>query len=184
MGINRVELATGETLIDLSEDTVTSDLLAEGATAHDANGDPIPGTFPISEVDTQADLINQIKTTLAGKSAGSGTGTGGENVSDVFWVTGEFDLSTMQGHSFSHTTDEIITAYNDGKLIELKLRAEGFGEVFAPCQVIDTITPMVNFGGFLYVSTTLYYVTFLMLREGVLTRPLIVTTTDLTGASI
>ena len=179
MGINKVELATGETLIDLSGDTVTSDLLAEGETAHNSNGEPVTGMFPISEVDTQADLINRIKTTLAGKSAGSETG--GENVSDVFWVTGEFDLSTMQGYSFSHTVNEIITAHNDGKLIKLKLHVEGVGEVFANCDMINTEALMVIFGGFIYLQETLYYFQSLMWGENVQTTPLIISTVGLGG---
>lgn len=35
----------GETLIDISNDSVTPDTLAQGVTAHDANGDPIVGTM-------------------------------------------------------------------------------------------------------------------------------------------
>lgn len=76
MGVSRVDY-DNEILIDISNDTVTADLLAEGATAHDSNGEPVGGNFPISEVDTQADLINQIKTTLAGKAVPSGGGSGG-----------------------------------------------------------------------------------------------------------
>lgn len=62
----------GETLIDISEDTVKEDALFEGVTSHNSNGDPITGTFPVSEVDTQADLIEQIKVALNGKAAGGG----------------------------------------------------------------------------------------------------------------
>lgn len=47
----------GETLIDISEDTVTPETLAEGATAHDSNGEPITGTMkPGSSLNVQADL--------------------------------------------------------------------------------------------------------------------------------
>ena len=47
----------GETLIDISEDTVTPDTLAEGATAHNSNGEQITGTMKAgSGLNVQADL--------------------------------------------------------------------------------------------------------------------------------
>ena len=45
MGVNKVE-ANGETLIDLTEDSVTPEKLARGTTAHNSAGDQIEGTMP------------------------------------------------------------------------------------------------------------------------------------------
>lgn len=45
MAVSKVELAGGEVLIDLTEDTVTPETLAEGVTAHNAAGEPITGTM-------------------------------------------------------------------------------------------------------------------------------------------
>lgn len=45
MAVSKVELATGEVLINLTADTVTSETLAEGVTAHGADGEPIVGTM-------------------------------------------------------------------------------------------------------------------------------------------
>lgn len=48
MAVNKVVMntANGEhTLIDLTNDTVTPEMLAEGVTAHDASGEPIVGTM-------------------------------------------------------------------------------------------------------------------------------------------
>lgn len=42
--VNKVQLANGTTLIDLSSDTITADTILEGYTAHDASGRPITGT--------------------------------------------------------------------------------------------------------------------------------------------
>lgn len=44
MAVNKV-IYDGETLVDLTMDTVTPEALAEGATAHAANGEQIVGTF-------------------------------------------------------------------------------------------------------------------------------------------
>lgn len=43
MAVNKVEIG-GETVLDLTSDTVTSDNLAYGITAHGANGEVIVGT--------------------------------------------------------------------------------------------------------------------------------------------
>ena len=78
MAINKV-IYGGNTLIDLSSDTVTTDALVEGQTAHNKAGVKITGTNPYektatdTEVNTQTDLISQIKTALAGKAAGGGS---------------------------------------------------------------------------------------------------------------
>lgn len=44
MGYNIIKYA-GKVLMDLSKDTVTSDKLLEGYTAHGANGDKVTGTM-------------------------------------------------------------------------------------------------------------------------------------------
>lgn len=56
MPISRVDY-NNETLIDISEDTVTPETLAEGATAHNSNGEQITGTMKAgSGLNVQADL--------------------------------------------------------------------------------------------------------------------------------
>lgn len=45
MAVNQVNLANGEELINLTEDTVSEDTLLEGETAHDASGNQITGKF-------------------------------------------------------------------------------------------------------------------------------------------
>lgn len=71
MGVSRVDY-DNETLIDISNDTVAPESLFKGVTSHNSNGESITGTFPIGEVDSQSSLIEQIKTALDGKAAGSG----------------------------------------------------------------------------------------------------------------
>ena len=44
MAYNKIITTDGETLIDLTQDTVTPETLLEGATAHAKNGEVITGT--------------------------------------------------------------------------------------------------------------------------------------------
>lgn len=48
MAVSKIELASGEVLIDLTNDSVTEETLAEGFTAHGANGEPIVGKMKSS----------------------------------------------------------------------------------------------------------------------------------------
>lgn len=49
MAVNKVVYG-GETLIDLTSDTVTAATLAEGVTAHDASGNLIVGTATVVDI--------------------------------------------------------------------------------------------------------------------------------------
>lgn len=77
MGVNKVVFNTEngvETLIDLTNDGVTPEVLAEGVTAHDASGEVITGSFTLAdEMSEQDSLIEQIKEALRGKAALPGT---------------------------------------------------------------------------------------------------------------
>ncbi len=67
---NKVEV-NGETIIDLSKDTIVPETLDKGITAHDATGKPITGTFTIAEeLNEQDSLITQIQAALIGKVVG------------------------------------------------------------------------------------------------------------------
>lgn len=45
MGVNKVDLSNGETIIDLTSDSVSPETLAEGETAHNSQGERIVGTM-------------------------------------------------------------------------------------------------------------------------------------------
>lgn len=45
MSVNKVQLANGETIIDISDSTVTPETLAEGVIAYNAAGERIVGTM-------------------------------------------------------------------------------------------------------------------------------------------
>lgn len=74
MGVNKV-IFGDETLIDLTGDTVTPDTLVKGATAHDASGEKITGTYEgvdisaetadyTAKLSAQDLLLQQIRNTL------------------------------------------------------------------------------------------------------------------------
>lgn len=62
MPINKVEYY-GETLIDLTNDTVTPENLDEGVTAHNATGSPITGTRTVIN---PSDYVPKSGTTMTG----------------------------------------------------------------------------------------------------------------------
>ena len=70
MGVSKVELSNGETLVDLTEDTVTAETLGEGATAHNSKGEEIVGTMKSGDMlksvydtdgDGKVDIANNSK---------------------------------------------------------------------------------------------------------------------------
>ena len=64
---NKIVLASGEVLIDLTADTVDADHLLTGATAHDKSGAPIEGRCSYDS-DTSDDTV-AVSEILAGKTA-------------------------------------------------------------------------------------------------------------------
>ena len=74
MTYNKFIKKDGKVLLDLTSDTVASDKLMSGVTAHNRSGEAINGTFTIdNELATQDNLIAQIQTALQGKASGGST---------------------------------------------------------------------------------------------------------------
>ena len=74
MGVSKVNLSSGETLIDLTNDSVTPETLAEGVTAHDESGNLIVGIMRRAEdlndvLTEQETLIAELKEVLQGKAS-------------------------------------------------------------------------------------------------------------------
>lgn len=68
MAVNKIDLASGETLIDLTGDSATETVVFEGETFHGSDGESRVGTFTLAEEMTeQESLIEQIKAALQGK---------------------------------------------------------------------------------------------------------------------
>ena len=74
MAVNKVTFNTADgekTLVDLTGDTATADVVFEGATFHGADGEVKTGKFTLSEeLSTQDTLIEQIRIALISKAAG------------------------------------------------------------------------------------------------------------------
>ena len=60
MAVNKV-VYSGDTLIDLTNDTVTADTISEGVTAHGANGEPIAGTLTAVQYGKEQSLTDEQK---------------------------------------------------------------------------------------------------------------------------
>lgn len=58
MANNKVQLADGTTLIDLTADTVTPQTMILGATAHSASGETITGVVDLANAGTSVPLVS------------------------------------------------------------------------------------------------------------------------------
>ena len=89
MGVSRVDY-NGETLIDLTGDSVAPETLAEGETAHAANGDPIIGAMTAVQYGKAQALTNAQKA-QARQNIGSASVDDLENALTDAKESGEFD---------------------------------------------------------------------------------------------
>lgn len=81
MGVNKV-IYDGDTLIDLTEDSVTPSSLAEGATAHDSSGNVIRGTMPTTSVLYTEQTLSDAQKTQARHNIGADAVSFTTSVSD------------------------------------------------------------------------------------------------------
>lgn len=138
MAINKVVYG-GDTLVDLTSDTVTPDTLVVGNTAHGADGEEVAGANPYektatdTEVQTQADLIAQIGAALEGKG-GSGSGivpTGTKQIKtngthDVTaYAYAEVAVPSEMPETVTQATP-VISVSSSGKITATATQTEGF----------------------------------------------------------
>lgn len=113
MAINKVTLG-GNTLIDLSGDTVSADKLAEGYTAHDKAGNPITGTMPASGIS----INGRTETRYANGNISAGDFVSSLPYSHSVDVEGEFNFGYPYLIAVKHYIDDVyIFCY--GKIASL-----------------------------------------------------------------
>lgn len=129
MSVNKVELRTGEVLLDISKDTLTEDTLFEGVTGHDAQGNPVIGKFPNSEIDVQAELIEQIKSVLESKTSGGGVAKEEQEKTVDIYKNGTTEVLPDEGKTLSKVivNTEVPDLYDEG-------RQEGYTEGYQASQ--------------------------------------------------
>lgn len=123
MAINKV-IYGNETLLDLTNDTVSQEDLCEGITAHDKSGAVVTGTNPYAKVttdgalDDQNDLLMQIKAALDGKaSGGGGTSTPTQAKSININKNGIVDVTPDTGYTLSKVTANVNVPIPDGYIV-------------------------------------------------------------------
>lgn len=108
MPVNKIIFA-GETLIDLTADTVTPDTLLKGATAHSSNGEIITGTFEGGSATEEIDRI------LA-----HGLTDGFKYINDDGTIVSTSDIRGLKlVKTFSNDFDTCTTVLYDNKGLEL-----------------------------------------------------------------
>ena len=138
MAVNKVVMNTengAETLIDLTDDTVTAETLAEGVTAHDASGTQITGRMTPGSGSGSADAVlytaqtltdeqkTQARTNIGAISETdisamgedimmmSGIAVAGNQPGALKWngIIGDRAYVDVDGMYFVHVTDEVPT---------------------------------------------------------------------------
>lgn len=142
MAVNEV-IYNGKTLIDLKNDTVTPETLAEGVTAHDASGNIITGLAKRISITQEAgeseNLVMSQKavTDLVSKALDSGGGTSTEyetvdSVEEMTDTSKSYILrSTGTLWSYSEKTVDDIPNQFSGSNYTLNARLRGNGEIQA-----------------------------------------------------
>lgn len=107
----------GETLIDLTQDTVEADALLAGYTAHDKNGEPITGTLALFAVISVTYPAGSVCTCTKGTKSYKAKNTSGLALFAVP-EAGDWTVSCTDGTKTASTT---VTVSAEGEAVNVKL---------------------------------------------------------------
>lgn len=165
--VNKIVLSTGETLIDISADTVTADKVLKNYTAHDKSGAPITGsceydadtsdaTASDSEIlATKTAYVNGVKLTGSMTNRGGVTGTI-TDVEDGYVIpqgyhdgsgTVNLDSTSLANLVPQNIRDSVVIAGVEGTMTgseDVSAQAKSVTPTFAQ-QVVTPTSPTYNY---------------------------------------
>lgn len=165
--VNKIVLSTGETLIDISADTVTADKVLKNYTAHDKSGAPITGsceydadtsdaTASASEIlATKTAYVNGVKLTGSMTNRGGVTGTI-TDVEDGYVIpqgyhdgsgTVNLDSTSLANLVPQNIRDSVVIAGVEGTMTgseDVSAQAKSVTPTFAQ-QVVTPTSPTYNY---------------------------------------
>lgn len=165
--VNKIVLSTGETLIDISADTVTADKVLKNYTAHDKSGAPIAGsceydadtsdaTASDSEIlATKTAYVNGVKLTGSMTNRGGVTGTI-TDVEDGYVIpqgyhdgsgTVNLDSTSLANLVPQNIRDSVVIAGVEGTMTgseDVSAQAKSVTPTFAQ-QVVTPTSPTYNY---------------------------------------
>ena len=156
MGVNRVDTASGEVIMDISDSTVTPETLAEGEKAYNAQGEPIVGTAKM-----------------------------GDEACNLVMISCTLDLSTMTVVSMSHNYAEIKAMLAEKKIVFVEA-THGFGYAYGQISADNMKTNRLYFQVMVQNDfgdgVKLYYFTVRVnSSDNITLTPYIVNTTEMGG---
>ena len=147
MGVNKV-IYDNRTLIDLENDTVTSNTLFQGVTAHDASGTSITGTYtPITSYDDLSDKPQINGVTLSGDSSSSDLGLADETHSHI-WS----DISNPPS-TYEPTPTPIFTVRNITLTNQTNVSASSYASWTQTAPAVTGYTAIAVTDVYLYNNT-------------------------------
>lgn len=117
MAVNKVDI-NGSTILDLTSDTVTPETLTLGATAHNAAGEQITGTYeaPVTSVNGQTGAVEIKSTTVTATLLASSWDTSGDHPKYTLSVSGVTADSNQDVLPPVNPTDDVLGALQAANL--------------------------------------------------------------------
>ena len=117
MAVNKVDI-NGSTVLDLTSDTVTPETLTLGATAHNAAGEQITGTYtaPVTSVNGQTGDVEIKSSTVTATLLASSWDTSGDHPKYTLSVSGVTANSNQEVLPPVNPTDDVLGALQSANL--------------------------------------------------------------------